>query len=139
MSRMGLKDAWNAQMARHKSSVERTKAGVEGRYALVSDVRDGIFAATGVKKSVAGAVAEFESGAQQKNTTVTRVAAGAIIAGPVGAIVGGLFKKDKSRAYVTVMFPDGQVAIIDGPIKDEKQLRSYAQIINAAGRHYAIA
>ena len=124
-------------MKRHKDSVERTQAGVEARYGLSSFVSNGKFMASGVSRPVAGAVAEFETGGQQTSTTLSRVAGGAIIAGPVGAIVGGMFKKNKSRVYVTVTFPDGQVAVLDGPVKDEKELRAYARVVTSAGAHYA--
>lgn len=133
---MGLKDAWNAQMQRHKASVERKNAGIDGSYGITSFVSDGRIVAPGLNRSVAGAVAEFESGAQQSATTLTRVAAGAIIAGPIGAVVGGMFKKDRSRGYVSVTFPEGDVAVIDGPLKDEKKLREFARVITAAGAHY---
>lgn len=90
-----------------------------------------------VKKPVSGAVAEFETGADlSPRTTLTRVAAGAIIAGPAGAIVGGMFKKDRGRAYVTVAFPDGDVAVVDGPAKDEAKLRAFAAKVNTAAAHY---
>lgn len=90
-----------------------------------------------IRKPVSGAVAEFETGADAGGrTTLTRVAAGAIIAGPLGAIVAGMFKKDRNKIYVTVTFPDGDVAIIDAPAKDDSKLREFARKINAAGAHY---
>jgi hypothetical protein len=80
---------------------------------------------------LAGAHAEYEPGADiSGRTTLTRVAAGAIIAGPVGAVVGGLFKKDRARGYVSITFPDGNMIVIDGPVKDEKKLRGFAATIN---------
>ncbi|QAB17489.1 DUF4429 domain-containing protein [Leucobacter muris] len=81
-------------------------------------------------KTVAGAVASFESGADRSRPTLTRIGAGAIIAGPAGAIVGGLFKKDTSKCYVTVVFADGDTAIVEGPVKDEKKLRQFAADVN---------
>lgn len=90
-----------------------------------------------VTKDIAGATAEFEAGAGQANATAGRVIAGALIAGPAGAIVGGMFKKEKGRAYVYVTFADGDVAIVDGPLKDESKLRMFAANLNAASKHYA--
>lgn len=92
---------------------------------------------TSVKKPVAGATAEFESGASNSSATVGRVLAGTLIAGPVGAIVGGMFKKQKGRAYVYVTFLDGDIAIVDGSIKDESKMREFALKVNAAAKHYA--
>jgi len=91
-----------------------------------------------VKRSAAGVSAEVESGAEPGGrTTLTRVAAGAVLAGPVGAIVGGMFKKDRNKVYVTVLFPDGKVVVMDAPSKDEARAREFAARVNAAGRHYA--
>ncbi len=81
-------------------------------------------------KDVAGATAVFESGADRSRPTLTRIGAGAIIAGPVGAIAGGLFKKNKSKCYITIEFPDGQAAIIEGPAKDETKMRKFAATLN---------
>lgn len=137
---MGFKDWYKAQDARHKAvSSPQAVAG----YYRAHRIMDGLYTylpsgqLKAISKRVAGAAADFESGADQKRTTLTRVAVGAIIAGPAGAIVGGMFKKDKSRVYVTVAFPDGEVAIVDGPAKDEKKLREFTLIVNRAGRHYA--
>lgn len=90
-----------------------------------------------IKKPVAGATAEFDKGSDKSSATVGRVAAGAIIAGPVGAIVGGMFKKQKGRVYVYVTFPDGDMIILDGPVKDETRLRQFAATVNRAGQHFS--
>lgn len=88
-----------------------------------------------VVRPVAGAVAEYEPGsAVDGRTTLTRVAAGAVIAGPVGAIVGGMFKKDRAKGYVTVTFPDGDVAVADGPLKDEDKMRRFVAGVNDAAQ-----
>ncbi len=91
-----------------------------------------------VKKPVAGAVAEFEMGDDfGSRTTLGRVAAGAIIAGPVGAIVGGLFKKDSTRVYVTITFADGDIVVVDAPRKNGPKLQQFARDVTAAGIKYA--
>lgn len=84
----------------------------------------------GVKRDVAGASAEYESGADRSRPTLTRIGAGALLAGPVGAIAGGMFKKDKTKGYVTIIFRDGATVIIDGPAKDEKKMREFASAVN---------
>lgn len=83
-----------------------------------------------VTKPIQGATAEFESGADRSRPTLTRIGAGAILAGPAGAIVGGLFKKDKSKNYVTVIFDDGDTAIVEGPARDERKMRQFAADVN---------
>ncbi|MEQ6899014.1 hypothetical protein [Microbacterium sp. KR10-403] len=129
---MGIKDAWNRQMERSR---------IEAAYGVHSVTRDGNYRYMPLGslkqqvRPVAGAVAEYEAGSViGGRTTLTRVAAGAIIAGPVGAIVGGMFKKDRGRGYVTVTFPDGAVAVVDGPIKDEDKMRQFVARVNEAAR-----
>lgn len=90
-----------------------------------------------VKKPIAGASAEYEPGsAVEGRTTLTRVGLGAIIAGPAGAIVGGMFKKDRAKGYVSITFADGEVAVIEGALKDEPKLRKITQQINAAAKYF---
>lgn len=81
-------------------------------------------------KTLSGATALFESGADKSRPTLTRVGTGALIAGPAGAVVGALFKKNTSQCYVTVVFSDGDTAILEGPIKDESKMRQFAADVN---------
>jgi|GEM_PF-2986580 len=133
---MGIKDAWNAQMARSQR---------DAAYGLHSVNRDGTyrFMPEGSLKQtvrpIAGVVAEYEPGSVLNGrTTLTRIAAGAILAGPVGAIVGGLLKKDTSKGYVVVTFPDGGVVVIDGPLKDEPKMRQFAAKVNLAAAEHTL-
>lgn len=90
-----------------------------------------------LRKPIGGAVAEYERGDYAgEETTLGRVALGAVIAGPVGAIVGGMFKRDRTRGYVTVTFPDGEIVIVDGPLRDAEKMRVFAEKVTAAGEHY---
>jgi len=41
-------------------------------------------------------------GGKPARMTATRIGAGAILAGPVGAIIGGMAKKDRSKTYIVV-------------------------------------
>lgn len=86
-----------------------------------------------LKRPIAGATAEFESGADRSRPTLTRIGGGALLAGPVGAIAGGMFKKDKTKGYVTIVFPDGATVIVEGPAKDEKKMREFASAVNMIG------
>lgn len=96
------------------------------------------FATKGIRKPIGGAIATYESGASVGGrTTFTRVGVGAIVAGPVGAIVGGMFKKDRNRCYVTLEFPDREMVVMDGPAKDERLLREFAAKFNTLSRDYS--
>lgn len=92
-----------------------------------------------VKKfPLVGASAEFEMGdAPTSRTTVTRVAAGLVIAGPVGAIVGGMFKKDESKSYINVTLADGKMLICDVASSKATAAREFAARINEAAEVYA--
>ncbi len=48
-----------------------------------------------------------------------------------------MFQKEKGKNYITVSFASGEIVVIDGPKKEEAQMRAFAQKINNAGRHYA--
>ncbi|GAA1323181.1 DUF4429 domain-containing protein [Leucobacter albus] len=87
----------------------------------------------GLKRPIEGATAEFESGADRSRPTLTRIGGGALLAGPVGAIAGGMFKKDKTKGYVTIVFPDGATVIVEGPAKDEKKMREFASAVTRIG------
>ena len=70
---------------------------------------------------------DFESGTGSTRSTITRIAAGGILFGPVGAIVGGILKKAEGKHYVYVTFDDGHVVIIDGPTRDESKMRQFVR------------
>lgn len=129
---MGIKDAWNRQMERSR---------IVASYGLHSVTRDGNYrwmpegSFKQQVRPVAGAVAEYEPGsALDGRTTLTRVAAGAIIAGPVGAILGGMFKKDTSKGYVSVTFPNGDVVALEGPLSEEPKMREFVKRVNEMAR-----
>lgn len=85
---------------------------------------------------VAGCNAQVDSGAAiQSRVTATRVAAGAVVAGPVGALVGALAKKDRSRVYLAVTTPDDHV-LIEVKGKHETDARRFAANLNAAAAKY---
>lgn len=86
---------------------------------------------------IGGATAVVESGDVQSRSTLTRVAAGALLAGPIGAIVGGMFKKDPSRVYVVVTLADGRCVVADAPKKEVAKAAAFASKVNAAAAHYA--
>lgn len=138
---MGFKSWFAAQSERH-DQVKVTKDDVPFRAVYgVHTVANGNYvymeSFKRVVKPIGGAVAEFDPGYSDESPTLTRVAAGAIIAGPVGAIVGGMFMKQKGRCYVTVTFADGEVAVIDGPVSDTSKLRHFTQQVMKASAHYA--
>lgn len=87
---------------------------------------------------IAGCVAEFEPGdAPAMQTTVGRVAAGLVIAGPVGAIVGGVWKKDQSKSYINVVLENGHMLIVDVPSSKATAAREFVARINEASEAYA--
>lgn len=82
-----------------------------------------------------GAHAELmDADAARSRVTATRVAAGAIVAGPVGALIGGLAKKSTGRVYVMVTSDDGRVLSGDGASKESGKAAELVARINAASR-----
>lgn len=74
--------------------------------------------------------ATMETGANLRRITATRVAAGAILAGPVGALVGALAQKDQSKVYIALEVP-GDSHLIEMDARDETAARNFVRRINA--------
>lgn len=134
---MGIKDAWSRQMERSR---------IVASYGVHSVTRDGNyrFMPDGKFKQdvrpVAGAVATYEPGTSSGGRmTATRVVSGAILAGPAGAIIGGLLRKDSTRGYITVTFATGEVVLLDGPLSDDAKMRDFVNKVNLASSNHAEA
>lgn len=59
----------------------------------------------------------LDADAARSRVTATRVVAGAVLAGPVGALIGGMAKKSTGRVYVVVTCDDGRILSGDAPSK----------------------
>ncbi|NJI60930.1 hypothetical protein HCX50_15985 [Microbacterium oxydans] len=103
----------------------RLPAAEFGAYKL----RDGVLKGGGKSVSLQGAEAEATQGAPSQRSTLTRMGAGALIAGPVGFVVGAVARKDTSKCYVTVELPQG-VVVIEGRSKDYPHAVKFADAIN---------
>lgn len=115
-----------------KKTAKKLEAKFEGH-----EIRDGEYRHKGTRVPIAGATAEYESGATAKRITGTRVITGTVLAGPVGAVVGGALRKNKTKCYITITFNDGNAAIIEAPIKEESRARQFTAAVNAASAYYA--
>lgn len=86
------------------------------------------------KWNLKGATAELENGANiGSRITATRVVTGAVLFGPVGAIIGGMAKKDRNKLYITVTYANGDAGVIEAKAKDEAKARQFVQAINKIG------
>lgn len=56
---------------------------------------------------IAKCTVDLVEGGKSSRMTATRIGAGALLAGPVGAIIGGMAKKDRSKTWVIVTHPGG--------------------------------
>ena len=87
---------------------------------------------------VAGAQAELDVvDAPAPQATLGRIAAGAVIAGPVGAIVGGLLKKDRSKGFVAITLADGKMLLGEFPSARVSDARKLIALINEASAFYS--
>ena len=66
----------------------------------------------------------MKTGASAHRMTATRIGAGALVLGPLGAILGGMSKKDKTKIYVIIELADGAILSMDAKAKEEPKARS---------------
>ena len=86
------------------------------------------------RRTIAGAKATVEAGASARaRMTATRVIGGAAILGPLGAILGGLAKKDESKVFLIVEMKDGTVYTEEVHGRKESEARKFAGMVNTYG------
>lgn len=90
-----------------------------------------------VPRPVAGAHAEIVDAFDGSRMTASRIVGGAVLLGPVGAVIGALARKDTSAIVVAVTFADGHVAYAQVPRKRNIEARKFVDLVNAAAEHYA--
>lgn len=71
----------------------------------------------------------YEACSQRSRVTATRVLGGAVLGAGVGAIVGGLARKDISVLYVAVQCKNDVVSF-ELPVKEESHIRTLLAAIN---------
>ncbi|WP_431792754.1 hypothetical protein [Microbacterium paraoxydans] len=96
-------------------------------------LRDGVLKGGGKSVSVQGAEAEATQGAPSQRSTLTRMGAGALIAGPIGFVVGAVARKNTSKCYVTIGVPDG-VVVIESKAKEFPDALRFADAVNRAAQ-----
>lgn len=85
------------------------------------------------KHDMTEATAEATLGSPSRRSTVTRMGAGVLIAGPVGLLVGAVARKDTSKCYVTIETPNG-VIVVEGRSKDYPAAVKFADAVNRSRR-----
>jgi hypothetical protein len=130
---MGFRD-WQAKHRdEHQFDCHAGNIFLMGREIIQTDTRRH-------KYPVAGATARFESAAAaQSRMTATRVVTGAVILGPLGAILGGMAKKNTTAMYIVVELADGTVLTDEAKAKDEAQIRAFVDSVNKAAEHWVTA
>jgi len=125
--KMGFKDAMKS------ISIKAKFNGSLGNMALMAEkVR------IGAKTfPVAGLLAELHTvDAPAPQATLGRIAAGAVIAGPIGAIVGGMLAKDRSKGYINLTLADGRMVVSEFPSSRVSDARKFIALINEASAFY---
>lgn len=119
-----------------RPKAEPTLARTSAKFAGVKVRTDGTIHYRGEVRPLPGTAATVQTAGQlRERTTATRVAAGAILAGPLGAVLGGLFRKkiDDRTLFLTIE-GDGYAWVVEVDIKEERQARQFAAALNVAGR-----
>lgn len=115
---MGMKDF----RERH-----RHDASFEGVYITGGMLKQGL-----KKWPVAQCEVTLDNGAGvSARMTATRVLGGAVLLGPLGAVLGGLAKKDRTKIYVGIAVP-GDAILLEVKPKKEKEAREFVAKMNAA-------
>lgn len=83
---------------------------------------------------VAGAHAEAELASNSHKVSFGRVVTGGLMLGPVGAVLGGMAKKDKSTAFLIVALADGTVLNSEFPANQLPAAKMFAVKINHAAQ-----
>jgi hypothetical protein len=81
----------------------------------------------------AGAQASVDVGASTSRLSLGRIAVGGMVAGGLGAIIGGSSRRDTTRCFLTLATSVGTVVIPFDPASDTRA-RKFAAQVNAAGR-----
>lgn len=93
---------------------------------------DGVVYYGGYALPASGSTASIDAGAAgQSQVGAGRVIGGALLAGPVGALVGAAAKKNTGSIYVTVQSEDGQSIVAAGPSKESGAAMALVNAINA--------
>lgn len=145
-NRIGMADSRN-EIKRSMENSSRIGAGLS-RLPDGLDTKDivaefgGLFVTSdsiwyeGSPYSRSGARAKIDTGAAARNrVSATRVVGGAMLLGPVGAILGSTAKKDEGMVFVTVDLPDGLFMIAGG---SAKKIRYATELVRAINNPFTI-
>lgn len=80
---------------------------------------------------VIGATADVEMGASKERITATRVGLGALIAGPVGALVGANSKKSQTKGYLSIITNNVSI-LVEFQAKEQSAARRFASDVTDA-------
>lgn len=138
---MGYKEWAASQRQKARERQERLQSQQEahrfdgrfGRFAISGDqlLTGPLSPAT----PVAQCHAEVVLGGKRQRMTVTRVGAGALLFGPVGALVGGMAKKDLTKNWLIVATPGG-VEQVEVAARDVGAASEFAMKLEQAAAHF---
>lgn len=133
-----LEEQWEAPQvstfgARLAASVEENERAQRHTFGDITITGEGVLTYKGHEFPTHGARATVDQGGVKQKVGAGRVVGGAVLAGPVGAVIGGMAKKSKGDISLEVQLADGRVLVTTGPVKSLKKAQDVASRINDAG------
>ena len=133
-----LAEPWEAPQvstfgARLAASIEESERAQRHTFGDITITGEGVLTYKGHEFPTHGARATVDQGGVKQKVGAGRVVGGAVLAGPVGAVIGGMAKKSKGDISLEVQLADGRVLVATGPVKSLEKAQDVASRINDAG------
>lgn len=144
-ARARARERSRAESAATRARMEELRTTYDTETASVADIRlsNGVVRHRLKFYPLDKLVIEYADSPDKVRMTATRIAAGTLLAGPVGTAVGAMSKKHKKVGYVTLMNTDtGDVEILEMEKGDTDKARKFVmkvQLVQERGNQRAAA
>lgn len=122
-----------AYLKAEQEAEEKQRSSNPQAYFAGAKLRGAMLDYQGMHSDMTDATAEATMGAPSSRSTLTRMGAGVLLAGPAGLIVGAVARKNTTKCYVTIGAPDG-VIVVEGNATDYPAAVRFADAVNRSER-----